>query len=229
VPEVAGDCGVYINIDRADQTLAVIRDLIHDDKARMKLEAKIRRDYVPITWRSVAERVVSACEASVAVEWQEPYPYTALPYSTEVSFGRLDQDVDGTGELVLSRIVDARLGHFKYEPLDQQSFLLGEAIRSGGAWSEPERWGTWLCHSGRRHDVQPVGGGEPVRLRVGACAGLRAAARAADSVPGKRRAAVGGPAWAAFAGPHAARSEARRSEPAAGDCGSGSRSTSLLS
>jgi len=148
VPEVAGDCGVYINIDRADQTLAVIRDLIHDDKARMKLEAKIRRDYVPITWRSVAERVVSACEASVAVEWQEPYPYTALPYSTEVSFGRLDQDVDGTGELVLSRIVDARLGHFKYEPLDQQSFLLGEAIRSGGAWSEPERWGTWLCHSG---------------------------------------------------------------------------------
>jgi glycosyltransferase involved in cell wall biosynthesis len=148
VPEVAGECGVYIDVDRPDQALDVIRSLIYDKEARMNLEAKIRRDYVPITWHSVAERVVSACEGSVTVEWEEPYPYTALPYSTEISFGRLDQDLDGTGELVLSRIVDARLGHFKYEPLDQQSFLLGEAIRSGGAWAEPERWGTWLCHSG---------------------------------------------------------------------------------
>jgi glycosyltransferase involved in cell wall biosynthesis len=148
VPEVAGDCGVYINIDRADETLAVIRDLIYNDEARAQLEAKIRRDYVPIAWRSVAERVVSACETSVAVEWQEPYPYAAVAYSTEVSFGRLDQDMDGTGDMVLSRIVDARLGHFKQEPLDQQSFLLGEAIRSRGTWSTPERWGTWLCHSG---------------------------------------------------------------------------------
>jgi hypothetical protein len=25
---------------------------------------------------------------------------------------------------------------------------LGEDIRSGGSWAQPERWGTWLCHSG---------------------------------------------------------------------------------
>jgi glycosyltransferase involved in cell wall biosynthesis len=148
IPEVAGDCGVYIDIDSVDQSLKVIRDLISDEKARKRLEAKIDREFVPTTWRSVAERVVAACKASVNIEWHEPYPYTALPYSTEVSFGRLDQDTDGTGELVLARIVDSRMGHFKYDLLDQQSFLLGEEIRSGGSWAQPERWGTWLCHSG---------------------------------------------------------------------------------
>jgi len=148
VPEVAGACGVYIDIGRPDQCLKVIRDLIHNDQDRKELEAKIRREYVPITWRSVSERVASACETSITVKWQEPYPYTAMPYSTEVSFGRLNQDVDGTGELLLTRIVDARVGHFKQEPLGQQSFLLGEAIRSGGSWAQPEQWGTWLCHAG---------------------------------------------------------------------------------
>ncbi len=148
IPEVAGECGVYINIDSVDQSLEVIRNLIRDDKARRALEAKIRRNYVPITWRSVAERVVSACEASVLVEWPEPYPYTLLPYSTEISFGRLDPDMDGSGEPLLSRMVDARVGYFKYEPLAQQNFLLGAEIRSGGVWSLPERWGTWICRSG---------------------------------------------------------------------------------
>jgi glycosyltransferase involved in cell wall biosynthesis len=148
IPEVAGDCGVYINIDRPDEALITIRNLIQDEPARKELEAKIRRDYVPVTWTSVAERVVSACEAAVATQWQAPYPYAALPYGTEVSFGRLDQDLDGSGEPVLSRIVDARTGHYTHEPLTQASFLLGETLRGGGVWAQPERWGTWLCYGG---------------------------------------------------------------------------------
>jgi hypothetical protein len=148
VPEVAGDCGVYIDIDSIDRSLEVIRDLIRDEKARQTLEAKIRQDYVPLTWGSVAARVVAACKVAVDTEWQEPYPYPALPYCTEVSFGLPDQGVDAIGEQLLDRIVDARLGHFKYDGLDQQSFVLGEEIRSGGAWAQPERWGTWLCRSG---------------------------------------------------------------------------------
>ena len=148
IPEVAGDCGVYIDIDNFDQSLRVIRDLTRDEATRRRLEAKIRRDYVPITWKSVAERVIAACESSLAVQWREPYPYTVLPYSTEISFGRLDHDADGTGELVLTRILEARQGHFHHDMLDQQSFLLGEAIRAAGSWAQPERWGTWLCHAG---------------------------------------------------------------------------------
>ena len=40
LPEVAGDCGVYIDIDSAERSLAVIRDLIRDDKAGKRLEAR---------------------------------------------------------------------------------------------------------------------------------------------------------------------------------------------
>jgi glycosyltransferase involved in cell wall biosynthesis len=172
VPEVAGDCGVYIDIDDAEASLKIIRDLIHDDRARGKLEAKIRRSYVPVTWRSVAERVVSACETSVATLWQEPYPYALLPYSTEVSFGQLDLDTDGKGEVVLSRTIDARLGHFKFEALNQQSFLLGETIRSGGYWAQPERWGTWICNSGGDISFVLPAEGSPavwVSLRLRVC------------------------------------------------------------
>jgi glycosyltransferase involved in cell wall biosynthesis len=147
IPEVAGRCGVYIDIDSIEQSLGVIRNLIGDKKARKKLEAKIRREYVPITWRSVAQKVAAVCEAAVDLKWQQPYPYAILPYSTEIAFGRLDQDTDGSGESVLARIVDARRGHFNHEPLVRQSFLLGEEARSNGVWAEPERWGTWLCHT----------------------------------------------------------------------------------
>ena len=71
-----------------------------------------------------------------------------LPSSTEISFGRLNSDIDGSGEPLLTRIVEVRQGYFKFDPLDRQSFLLGEEIRSDGFWAEPEDWGAWLCHSG---------------------------------------------------------------------------------
>jgi glycosyltransferase involved in cell wall biosynthesis len=148
IPEVVGNCGVFIDIDSVERSLAIIRELIRDSKRRGKLESKIRRDYVPVTWRSVAERVVAACEAATEVAWQEPYPYAAVPYSTEISFGQLDRDTDGTGDFVLTRIVDARAGYFRPAVLDIQSFQLGEEIRSFGSWASPERWGSWLCHSG---------------------------------------------------------------------------------
>ncbi len=148
VPEVAGDCGVYINIDSVEASLRVIRDLIRDERARKRIETKIRREYIPVTWKSVGERVVAACETAAGAPWEEPYPYTMLPYSTEICLGRLDRDTDGTGELVLARIVDARRGHFTHHVMEAKNFLLGEEIRSGGSWAQPERWGTWLCHSG---------------------------------------------------------------------------------
>jgi hypothetical protein len=49
--------------------------------------------------------------------------------------------------LLLTRIVDARQGHFTHHVLETRNFLFGEEIRSGGSWAQPERWGAWLCHS----------------------------------------------------------------------------------
>jgi glycosyltransferase involved in cell wall biosynthesis len=148
VPEVAGDCGVYIDIDSVDESLRVVRDLIRDERSRKRIEAKIRKDYVPVTWRTVAERVVAACKNAVTVPWEGAYPDTLVPYSTEISFGRLDPDTDAIGESLLTQIVEARHGHFTHHVLGAKTFRLGEEIRSGGSWAQPERWGTWLCHSG---------------------------------------------------------------------------------
>ena len=134
IREVACDCGVYIDIDNVDQSFEVIRNLIVDEALRSSWRQDIRRNYAPITWQSVAERVAAACETSIHVEWQEPYPYALLPYSTEISFGWLDRNVEGMGEQLLTDITRPRLGHFTYDLLDEQSFLLGEEIASAGAW-----------------------------------------------------------------------------------------------
>ena len=148
LPEVAGEFGMYIDIADRDASLAVIRGLLSDHAARGRLEAKIRRGYEPVTWHSVAKSVVAACQTAAGVVWQEPYPYTAIPYSSEINFGKLDRDVDGTGEAVLSRIVQTRRGLFLAELLQEQNFLRGEEIRSHGSWAAPEDWGTWMCHAG---------------------------------------------------------------------------------
>jgi glycosyltransferase involved in cell wall biosynthesis len=148
LPEVAGEFGVYIDIDDRASSLAVIRRLLNDSVERARLEAEIRRGYEPVTWQSVAKSVVAACQSAIGIEWQAPYPYTTIPYSTEISFGKLDRDVDGTGEAVLARIEGTRRELFLGELLQEQSFLLGEEIRSDGFWAYPEDWGTWACHAG---------------------------------------------------------------------------------
>ena len=148
VPEVAGEFGTYIDITDHDGSLAVIRGLLNDKAARDQLEAKIRRGYKPVTWHSVANSVVTACQSAGRIVWQDPYPDTAIPYSCEISFGRLDRDVDGTGEAVLERIERTRGGVFLDGLLREQNFLRGEEIRSHGFWAYPEDWGTWACYAG---------------------------------------------------------------------------------
>ncbi|HLY46516.1 MAG TPA: glycosyltransferase family 1 protein [Stellaceae bacterium] len=148
LPEVAGDCGVYIDIADFAQSLAVVRDLIADGAKRKRLEAKIRRCYQRVSWRSVAERVVEACLTAAQREWQAPYPHTAIPYASEVGFARLDRELSDIGELLLTRIAGARRGVFLGEALGDQAFARGEEIRSGGTWAHPEEWGTWACHAG---------------------------------------------------------------------------------
>jgi len=148
LPEVAGEFGVYIDIADRDASLAVIRGLLSDNAARGRLEARIRQDYEPVTWHSVAKKVVAACQSAAGVVWQDPYPYTAIPYSSEISFGKLDRAVDGTGEAVLARIERTRRGLFLGELLQEQNFIWGEEIRSHGFWAYPEDWGTWACHAG---------------------------------------------------------------------------------
>jgi glycosyltransferase involved in cell wall biosynthesis len=148
IPEVAGEFGVYIDIDDVDEARRVIGGLISDRAKLKRLEAKIRDRYKPDSWASVAEKVVAACRNAADVEWREPYPFVSIPYSSEIGFAWLGRDAEGCfGDDLLARIVDTRKGHFLNEPLQELSFLRGEEARASGSWAEPEHWGTWLCRS----------------------------------------------------------------------------------
>lgn len=148
IPEVAGDLGVYLEIENAEQSYQTVHDLITDEVGRLKLEEEIRRRYVAITWKEVAGGVLRGCEDAVAKDWEEPYPTPCVPYSVEISFARREQEgIDNAiGPELLNRIADARRGHFLQESLREENFLIAEDIRGPGHWGEPEAWGTWLCH-----------------------------------------------------------------------------------
>jgi glycosyltransferase involved in cell wall biosynthesis len=172
IPEVAGEFGVYINVDDVEQTWRVIRGLIVDEDILHRAEAKIRLNYKPETWHSVAERVIAACHGAAAARWHEPYPFVSIPYSTEISFSWLARNIGGDfGPDLLTHVTEMRRGHFLNNPLKEYNFLCGEEARSMGDWGEPENWGVWLCHA----DGEIVVGLEPndsllyyvfLRLRV---------------------------------------------------------------
>ncbi len=86
VAEIAGEFGVYIDIASVEQSLKTIRGLIADAPAREKLEARIRRGYKPVTWRSAAEKIIAACLAAPDTAWAEPCPYPAIPIPPKSAF-----------------------------------------------------------------------------------------------------------------------------------------------
>jgi glycosyltransferase involved in cell wall biosynthesis len=145
IPEVAGDCGVYVDVGDVDATYKAIKNLITDNAERVKLELKIQRQYVPIRWSQVASKVVAACNSAAGERWEYPYPYAAMPCSTEVSFRKLADTTDSMGETEVSRLILDRAGVFTFDLMNDEAFLLGEEIRSRGVWAQPESWGTWLC------------------------------------------------------------------------------------
>jgi hypothetical protein len=137
-----------MDINDFENSLALIRDLMEDDDKRGELERRIRSGYCRITWKSVAETIIQACTSAATVEWRLPYPHASIPYTKEITFARLDRNIDEIGELLLSRIVSQRQGHYLDQPLDEQGFILGEEIRSDGVWASPENWGTWVYFPG---------------------------------------------------------------------------------
>ncbi len=82
LPEVAGEFGLYIDIDNAETAWQTMRRLIVDKAARRLQEEKIRASYTPIRWSSVAGAIVAACRTALRARWQDPYPYAAVPYSS---------------------------------------------------------------------------------------------------------------------------------------------------
>jgi glycosyltransferase involved in cell wall biosynthesis len=149
LPEVAGECGVYIDIDDPQACCRRIERLIADAAMRQRLEKKISKEFRPISWESVAQRVLDGCAAAAAVQWPEPYPLTLAAYGHELSFGRIAVEADGLfGDDLFDAIVRSRKSHFVSDGLDESSFICAEDSRIAGRWAPPEHWGSWICYPG---------------------------------------------------------------------------------
>jgi glycosyltransferase involved in cell wall biosynthesis len=148
LPEVAGEFGVYIDIDDPQASQKTIEGLIAEPNLRRRLEKRIAKGYAPIPWQSVAQRVLDGC-AAAATHWPEAYPLPMPGYGREVSFGRVELDTEGLyGDDLLDAILRRRESHFVSGGLDEASFVCGEDSRATGEWNAPEHWGTWLSYPG---------------------------------------------------------------------------------
>jgi glycosyltransferase involved in cell wall biosynthesis len=153
LPEVAGEFGVYIDIDDPPACCRTIERLITDKAFRHKLEKKISQGYQPILWESVAQRVLDGCAGAAAMQWKAPYPLPRLAYGREASFGSGEVEAEGQfGEDVLGHILRSRKSWFVSDNLDGSSFACGEDSRIGGNWNAPEDWGTWVSYPGGEVD-----------------------------------------------------------------------------
>ena len=146
IPEVAGEFGVYVDIDDLPKAVEIVGNLARNEPLRAQIEQKIRAHYKPTSWDRVARTVLEASREASQIKWAEPYPYAQAPYSAEIGFSWLTRNFDGVfGADLLARTLNARMAHILNEPLSEQNLLLGEDARTTGSWSEPEAWGCWLC------------------------------------------------------------------------------------
>jgi glycosyltransferase involved in cell wall biosynthesis len=146
LPEVAGEAGTCIPLENSARWLKTLRRLITDEAFRRHQESMVQARYRPVTWAGVASTIANACRGAARISWPEPYPAPAIPYGTEISFAKSNDEPDSAVDGGLPhRAADSRRGHFLPDPLTDTSFLLAEDSRADGTWAEPEPWGTWLC------------------------------------------------------------------------------------
>jgi glycosyltransferase involved in cell wall biosynthesis len=149
LPEVAGEFGVYVDVDDPQACCRTIENLIADAAMRQQLEKRISKEFEPISWESVAQRVLEGCAGAAAVQWQEPYPLPLPAYGRELSFGRIDVDAEGLwGDDLLDAIAGSRKSHFVSDGLDRSSFSCAEDAPISGRWGGPEHWGSWISYPG---------------------------------------------------------------------------------
>jgi glycosyltransferase involved in cell wall biosynthesis len=149
LPEVAGEYGVYIDIDDPPACGRTIEGLITDEARRHEMETRIAQNFAPIPWASVAQRVLDGCAAAAASRWPDPYPLPRSAYGHEVSFGRIEVEAEYLyGDKLLEHIAGSRKSCFVSDALDEAGFLCAEDARIAGEWRSPEDWGSWVSYPG---------------------------------------------------------------------------------
>ncbi|WP_027527949.1 glycosyltransferase [Bradyrhizobium sp. Ec3.3] len=147
LPEVGGDFAQYVDPSKPTELAAAIRHYLENPSELARWEQRIRSDYKPITWESVASKILavsadsfrmSARPAAPTLELGREYPVLALP--------RLPAEL--MGERMVKAISSARGRHWNTGLYTDEDYFIGQSIRVGEGWCEPESDHTWACVEG---------------------------------------------------------------------------------
>lgn len=154
LPEVGGGLCVYFNPDNPDEIAEKAEKLIFDDQFRLALEERIKKEFQPVSWREVGERIVKAAQTALRLPPVSlPAPILSFEYvfwSPHKGLVRSPSlaDVYGFGE---GKLTDRRLG---WENYAQSDWLIAAGqIRkrdSKGVWPVDNQ----LELSFQRHDLE---------------------------------------------------------------------------
>jgi hypothetical protein len=147
MPEAGQDFAIYI--DPTDPTAAyeTIRGLIEDRPRLADLNLRIRQRFTRKSWAQTAEEYLDVLSELSLAPAKSPYVKVIpgreyLLRSVPRGFGSY------LGDELFWNIRSAYTGTLSRAGASVSQFFDGQELRGGGAWKEPESWGTWLGADG---------------------------------------------------------------------------------
>ena len=129
LPEAGGNLAVYAKTGDCEDLARLVAQMCQDANKRSALELRIRREFSPRTWSTVANQVLEA---------------TRTKYRDEGDSPRLRLPTIQPGRWI-------SLGRVRGLPLQDMAALRqcgqGERLRVGTGWASPESDGCWLIKS----------------------------------------------------------------------------------
>ena len=141
LPEVAGEFGVYVNVNSVDDGVEKIQRLIEDDEYRSSLEHRLRTDFMPRTWKLVARQLVEHLN-SIPTSTRKRFPLALL--GREYKLSQLPpRNLTALGYAMIAEVTSARKAAITGYINRDEDLLIAQAMREGTGWYGPEDWGTW--------------------------------------------------------------------------------------
>jgi glycosyltransferase involved in cell wall biosynthesis len=170
LPEVAGEFGVYFDVDSVDDGVAKISRLIDDLTYRQQLERDVQDRFVVRTWTKVAEELVDYV-AKLPLPRNRAFPVFKI--GQEYKLSQLPpRNITALGAAMISQVQGARRGPLSGYINRDEDLLAAQSSRFATGWCAPEDWGTWARYPdcSRLYYVRPDAGARELivyeRVRV---------------------------------------------------------------
>jgi glycosyltransferase involved in cell wall biosynthesis len=141
LPEVAGEFGIYVDIESVNDGADKIQKLLEDGSYRRGKERQLQEEFQPRTWREMATDLLTNVSmllptrrgAFPVVESGKEYKLVELP----------PRNLNSLGQEMVAKVVAARRGFMTGQINSDEDVLTAQAMRFGKNWDVPDEWGTW--------------------------------------------------------------------------------------